>query len=188
MTHYRLAFNGSIYEKQSNALRLRVGEIIARKDFGDLTIMFSSNGGSTEEGVGLYNFMRELPVPIHMHAVGHIGSMGVPVFLAGGRRTATPISRFFFHPYHWSFEGKQTCTAIEEASIQLDNDIALCRRIAERHCSFPVEILSKLYSRNPIPTIYTPDEALEFGLIEEVIELNPQGIVQQDVALWTVSW
>jgi ATP-dependent protease ClpP protease subunit len=188
MTQFRLAFNGSIYEKQANALRRRIAEILARQDFEDLMILFSSQGGSTDQGLALYNFIRELPVPIHMHAVGHVGSMAIPVFVAGDRRTATPVSRFFFHAYQWGFEGRQTCDGIAEATLQLDSDITLCRQIVARHCSFPAKILAGLYNRRPTPVVVTPDQALEVGLIHEIAELNEHRSTQQNVSLWTVAW
>jgi ATP-dependent protease ClpP protease subunit len=86
--NYRLAFNGFIYEVSANALRHRIASILERNDCETLTILFSSEGGSTDQGLALYNFIRSLPRAISMHAVGHVGSIGVPVFLAGrGRRT-----------------------------------------------------------------------------------------------------
>jgi ATP-dependent protease ClpP protease subunit len=94
---YRLVFNGSIYEQQANALRGRIATILERTDFTSLTLVFSSEGGSTDQGLALYNFIRQLPVPIHIHAVGHVGSIAVPVYLSGHRRTCTPYARFFFH-------------------------------------------------------------------------------------------
>ena len=157
-------------------------------DFGSLTIVFSSDGGSTDEGFALYNFIRALPVPIHMHAVGHVGSMAVPVFLAGHERTCSPVSRFFFHAYDWEFEGTQMSDRIAEALKRLNSDIDLSREIAARHTKIPKERLTRLYATNPDPTIFTPQEAKRFAIVDDIVELNPEGESQDDVALWTVGW
>jgi ATP-dependent protease ClpP protease subunit len=188
VTEHRLVFNGMIYEKQSNALRHRVAAILERSDFGSLTIVFSSDGGSTDEGFALYNFIRALPVPIHMHAAGHVGSMAVPVFLAGHERTCSPYARFFFHAYDWEFEGTQMSDRIAEALKRLNSDIDLSREIAARHTKLPKERLLRLYATNPDPTIFTPQEAKRFAIVDDIVELNPKGENQDDVALWTVGW
>src|SRR5579859_1576611 len=41
----------------------------------DLTILFSSDGGSIDEGFALYGLLRALPVELTMHNVARIGSM-----------------------------------------------------------------------------------------------------------------
>lgn len=185
---YRLVFNGSLYEAQANALRHRIAVIIERPDFQSLTIMFSSEGGSTDQGLSLYNFIRALPIQVHMHASGHVGSMAVPVFLAGHKRTCTPYSRFFFHAYDWSFEGRQMSDRIAEALKRLDSDIKLSREITQRHTKLEAARLDELYGRSPAPTIFTPEEAKEFGIIDGIVELNPNGIIQPNIAVWTVGW
>jgi ATP-dependent protease ClpP protease subunit len=188
MTQFRLVFNGSIYENAANALRSRIATILERQDCESLTIVFSSEGGSTDQGLALHNFIRALPVPIHIHAVGHVGSTAVPVFLAGHKRTCTPFSRFFFHAYDWGFEGRQMSDRIAEALQRLDSDIKLSRQIVEKFTSIPGETLDTLYRRAPTPTIFTPAEAKDVGIVEDVIELNPTGVMQPNVAVWTVGW
>jgi len=47
----------------------------------------------------------------------------VPLFAAGSKRTCSPLARFFFHEYHWTFDGEQTLKRIEEAVEQLNSDI-----------------------------------------------------------------
>lgn len=186
--NYHLVFNGMLYNQQTNAMRNRIAQIFERPDFEELTLLFSSEGGSTDEGVSLYNFIRSLPKPIHIHAVGNVGSMGIPVFLAGHRRTCTPYSRFSFHAYDFMFEGRQMSDRIVEALQRLDSDVSISRQIVEQHTTIPPEKLDTLYGRAPTPTIMLPDEAIEFGLVEEIVELNPKGEVQPNVAVWTVVW
>ncbi len=185
---FRLVFNGLIYEQQANALRHRIAVILERPDCEMLTIVFSSEGGSTDQGLSLYNFIRSLPRDIHMHAVGHVGSMAIPVFLAGRKRTCTPFSRFFFHAYDWGFEGRQMSDRIAEALQRLDSDIKLSSEITQRHTTLSAERLSELYGRAPKPTIFTPEQAKECGIVDEIVELNPTGEIQTNVALWTVGW
>jgi ATP-dependent protease ClpP protease subunit len=53
------------------------------------TLVFSSDGGNTDEALALYNFIRSLARPITIHAAGHVGSAAIPVFDPG---TADPTA------------------------------------------------------------------------------------------------
>jgi len=188
MTLYRLSFNGLLHEQSTNALKERIAQIIEQSDFESLTIIFASEGGSTDQGISLYNFLRSLPVPIHMHAVGHVGSMAIPVFLAGHSRTCTPYSRFFFHAYDCGFEERQTIGQITEVLKRLENDIKISNEIVAKYTKIPPEQLKKLYNNSPTSAIFTPQEAQKVGIVEKITELNPMGILQPGIALWTVGW
>ena len=185
MTKYLLAFNGHIYVQQATNLRARIATIFERQDCESLTLLLSSEGGSTDECMSLYNFIRALPRPLHIHAIGHVGSAAIPVFLAGHRRTCTPFSRFFFHAYDWGFEGRQMTDRIQEALQRLVSDIEIHKAIAAKHTKIPAEKLEELYRTSPKPTIFKPDEAKTFGIVEEITELNPSGALQPDTVIWT---
>jgi ATP-dependent protease ClpP protease subunit len=185
---FRLVFNGSLYEQQTNVLRSRVATILERQDCESLTVIFNSEGGSTDQGLALYNFIRALPKPIHMHAGGHVGSMAVPAFVAGHRRTCSPYSRFFFHAYDWAFDGRQMSDRIAEALQRLQSDIGMSKDIMEKHTKIAADRLSDLYGTSPKPTIFTPVQAKDAGIVDDIIELNPTGIAEPNVALWTVGW
>jgi len=62
-----------------------------------LYFLFSSNGGSVNAGIALYNFLRALPVEIIMHNTGSIDSIATVIFLAADKRYAALHSTFLFH-------------------------------------------------------------------------------------------
>lgn len=123
-----------------------------------------------------------------MHAVGHVGSAAIPVFLAGHKRTRTPSARFFFHVYDWGFEGKQTPDRISEAVIRLESDIAAAKAIVGERTSILPERLDQMYRNAPSPTIYTSEEAKEAAIVSDILLLNPDGQPEPNVAMWTVGW
>ena len=183
---YRLGFGGYIDPAEANSLRGRICEILERPDFGSLVIMFSSEGAGTDESITLFNFLIQLPVPVRMHAVGHVGSASIPVFLAGGRRTISPIARFFFHEYDWGFTGRQTLNRIDEAIKRLRSDIDLARQIIKARTKAPPEILQTLDGRSP-SAIVSPEEAKALGLVEEVGDLSDSGDSGMRVVVWTAA-
>jgi len=186
--NYRLVFNGPLKATPGNALRARVASILEQEDFESLTILFSTEGGDTREGLALYNFLRSLPQPVHMHACGHVDSMGVPVFLAGTTRTCSPASRFYFHPFAWTFDSSQRLDALDDVSERMLNDILSARKIVRERANVPDELVESLYGRGSKPAVADPDRAVEWGLVESIEELNPKGEAQTDVAVWAVSW
>lgn len=60
-------------------------------------ILLSTPGGEVPSGLTIYNFMRGLPVPIVMHNIGNVDSIGNAIFLAGAQRYACAHSTFMFH-------------------------------------------------------------------------------------------
>lgn len=56
-----------------------------------------SSGGDVNAGVGLYNFIRALPLPVDTHAFGQCASIAATIFLAGEQRTTVATSAFSLH-------------------------------------------------------------------------------------------
>ena len=181
---YRLAFGSDINTGTANNLRGRICQILERSDMGSLVILFSSDGGSTDQSLALFNFINQLPVPIRMHAVGHVGSAAIPIFLAGGKRTSAPRARFFFHEYDWGFNGRQTLNRIDEAIKRLRSDIELAREIIKTRTQVPAEVLQALDGQAP-STVISPEEAKAFGLVEDVCDLIESGDNGLRVVVWT---
>lgn len=186
--NYRLVFNGPLKATPGNALRARVAAILEQEDFESLTILFSTEGGDTREGLALYNFLRSLPQPVHMHACGHVDSMGVPVFLAGATRTCAPASRFYFHPFAWSFDSAQRLDALDDVGERMLNDVLSARQIVRERANLPAGLVDTLYGRGSKPEVADAGKAKEWGLVESIGELNPKAEAQAGVAVWAVSW
>ena len=181
---YRLTFGAGLQIDNANHIKMRMATILEQVNFGALVIQFSSEGGSTDQSLALHNFISSLPVPVHMHAMGHVGSAAVPVFLAGTKRTCAPLSRFFFHEYNWTFAGAQTLRTIDEASRRLRADIDTARKIIRRHTEAGDDILNALDGTSG-PVILDPTKAKEFGFVDDVVELGDKGADGMNVAVWT---
>ena len=169
-------------------MRERIATIFARQDCDSLVVLFASEGGGTVDGLALYNFLQSLPRPIHFHAVGNIGSIAIPVFCGAQKRTCAKISRFSFHTYDWRFSGRQTLVRILEASQRLKDDIEISRKIVESRTRIPAKRLAELYRDTATPTIFSPEEAKQFGLVEDIIEINSSGATLKNTVIWTVDW
>jgi ATP-dependent Clp protease protease subunit len=100
--HRYLTFFGQINPPSSSNLRLHLSNLVHQKA-RQVTLLFASGGGSTDDGMALFTYLRALPFELTIHAVGLVGSMGIPVFLAGKNRIASQNARFFFHDYASNF-------------------------------------------------------------------------------------
>lgn len=187
-TEYRLTFLRFINPDTAANLASRVAQILEQNDFGSLTIQFASEGGSTRESLALHNFIGELPVKVHMHAIGHVGSSAVPVFLAGAKRTCTPLARFFLHQYDWGFgTGQQKISDITEALQRLNHDTELARKIIKGATKITDDMLKVLDGGTTTPTIIDPPEAIKLGVVEEVLDLPDSYDDGTQIATWTCA-
>jgi len=75
-----------------------------------VTILFASDGGSTDDGIALHAYLTALPMEITMHAVGTVPSIAIPVFLSTPKRLASKHASFFFHEFTWTHPQATTLT------------------------------------------------------------------------------
>ena len=85
-----------------------------------LQVNLATMGGECSYGFSLYNFLRSLPVRVDTHNLGTVESMGNIIFLAGEHRTACALSKFLFHPFHWTLHGSVDHARMAEYAMSLD--------------------------------------------------------------------
>ena len=94
-----------------------------------------------------------------------------------------------FPCYDYTFgEGGRTADHIEEAQLILDVDRESCKKIAQRSTTIPSADLDAFYNRHTIPTIVDAQKAKAWGMVQDIMILNPTGQSQPNVAVWTVGW
>jgi ATP-dependent Clp protease, protease subunit len=83
--------------------------------FDEVYLMMTSEGGSIEDALALYNLMESLPANFTTVNLGQIASAGILPFLAGGTRWACANSYFHFHNLSWAYNPAQTVHRIQMA-------------------------------------------------------------------------
>ncbi|MCY4218958.1 MAG: ATP-dependent Clp protease proteolytic subunit [Gammaproteobacteria bacterium] len=184
MTEYRLTFSNDIYPDTVTIFKNQLCNILALNDVENLIVLFSSDGGSTDQSVALYTFIQSINFPIHMHAIGHIGSVAIPVFLSADKRTADPKARFFFHEYHWTFDGQQTLNRINESVQRLRNDIDVAQEIIREKTEVSDDVIMAIDGNRP-PALLQSTEALEVGIINDILNLEKVGSNGSKVQNWS---
>ncbi|MDH1574283.1 ATP-dependent Clp protease proteolytic subunit [Pseudomonas sp. GD03746] len=147
-----------------------------------LQLNIATMGGECSYGFTLYNFLRALPVHVHTHNLGTVESMGNILFLAGEHRTACAMSKFLFHPFHWTLHGAVDHARMAEYAMSLDYDLRLYAQIVAERTAGSAEVLDVQRYLMADPRILDPQEALGSGLIHAVDEMP----IEAQVTQWSV--
>ncbi len=137
----------------------------------EITILFSSDGGSTDDGMALYTYLKALPVKLTMHAVGFVRSMAVPVFLAAEQRLASENARFIFHGYTWTtpIPEAASLTTLEERTLSLEDAVAWTKEVVKATTKLTDREFESMHLFDR-PRIFRPTDCAEWGIVSQVIE------------------
>ena len=132
----------------------------------EINFYINSPGGSVTAGLAIYDTMQFIKPPVSTLCLGQAASMGALLLLAGqkGRRYALPQSRIMIHQPLGGAQGQATDIDIQAREIlrvreELNN-------IIMRHTGQQLKKIEKDTDRD---MFLTPDLAVEYGLIDEVI-------------------
>lgn len=142
----------------------------------DIAFYINSPGGVVTSGLAIYDTMQYIRSPVSTVCIGQAASMGSLLLCAGakGKRFSLPNSRIMIHQPSGGAQGQAT-----DIEIQAREILALRARLNEiyvRHTGQPLEVISTAVERDKF---LSPFEAMDFGLIDEVVESRPGGIEER---------
>ena len=129
----------------------------------------NSPGGSIYAGLGIYDIMQYVSCPIYTYCVGLSASMGSLLLTAGkkGHRSCLPHGRIMIHQPLGGFKGQCSDIQIQANEIQhLKNQLI---DIYTAHCSQNIS-RKKMELAMERDNFLGPEEAIELGLIDEVVK------------------
>jgi ATP-dependent Clp protease protease subunit len=133
----------------------------------DIYLYINSPGGVVTSGLAIYDTMQYIKPDVATICIGQAASMGSLLLSAGakGKRSALPNSRIMIHQPAGGFQGQAS-----DIEIQAKEIIKVKQRlngIYARHTGQDVAKVEKDVDRD---YFMTPQEAMEYGLIDKVIE------------------
>lgn len=159
-----LSFVGPVSEINVQTLMARVNVEI-QGGATTVHLFISSYGGLVAPAFAAYGLLKGLPVELITHNSGNVGSAGVTIFLAGGKRYATPSATFYFHGTTGGSQGLNAAglqSAIDSIDIDNERTVELIRReTGAAEIDVRALITSVGVTRNA-------QGALEAGLIHEI--------------------
>ncbi len=132
----------------------------------EISFYINSPGGSVTAGMAIYDTMQFIKPPVSTLCLGQAASMGAVLLAAGakGRRYALPHSRMIIHQPHGGAKGQ--AVDIEIQAREIIRARQEMNEILARHTG---QNLRKIERDTDRDFIMTPSDAVEYGLIDEVI-------------------
>jgi ATP-dependent Clp protease protease subunit len=133
----------------------------------DISLYINSPGGSIYAGLAIYDTMQFIKPDVTTICYGIAMSMG-SLLLAGGapgKRLALPNSRILIHQPSSGFEGQATDIEIHAREV-----LDLRRRIDEIYANHTGKTHEQVHDDMERDRFFKADEAVEYGLIDKVID------------------
>lgn len=136
----------------------------------DIAIYINSPGGVVTSGLSIYDTMQYIRPDVSTVCLGQACSMGSLLLAAGaaGKRYALPNSRIMVHQPSGGAQGQAT-----DIQIQAQEILALKRRLNEIYVHHTGQKLEQIEDALERDRFMTPEDAKEFGLIDEVVSTRP---------------
>lgn len=135
----------------------------------DIYLYINSPGGSVSAGFGIYDTMRHLKCDVSTVCVGLAASMGAFLLAAGtkGKRRSLENSQIMIHQPLGGVQGQATDIEITARNILRIKD--RLNNILAKNTGKSLETIQEDTERD---NWMFPEEALEYGLIDEIVSEN----------------
>ncbi len=163
----RIVFLGSpINDDVANLIIAQLLFLQADNPEKDIFLYINSPGGSVYSGLAIYDTMKFLTCPVNTYCMGIAASMGSFLLAAGtkGKRYALPNSRIMLHQPSGGTQG--TAADVE---IQAKEILYIRERLNEIYAENTGQSVERINEDLDRDRFMSPDEAKEYGLIDNVI-------------------
>lgn len=132
----------------------------------DIMLYINSPGGSVTAGLAIFDTMQHIRADVNTICLGQAASMGAFLLAAGtpGKRMALPHSRILIHQPLGGAQGQATDIQIQAAEIG-----RIKRTLNELLAKHTGQSFKKIEKDTDRDYIMTPEEALEYGMVDKVI-------------------
>ena len=133
----------------------------------DISLYINSPGGVITDGMAIYDTMQYIKCDVSTICLGMAASMGAFLLAAGtkGKRFALPNSEIMIHQPSGGAQGQATDISIHANHILRVKD--KLNQILSERTGQPLDVVKRDTERD---NFMTAQEALEYGLIDKVIE------------------
>jgi ATP-dependent Clp protease, protease subunit len=138
----------------------------------DIHVYINSPGGSVTASLAIYDTMQFVKPAIETICMGQAASGAALLLAAGtkGKRMALPNSRIMIHQPYGGAQGQAVDIQIQAKEIlRMREEL---NRILAQHTGQPLERIEKDSDRD---YFMSPEEAKEYGLVDEVLRYRVSG-------------
>lgn len=136
----------------------------------DIHLYINSPGGSVTAGLAVYDTMQFIKADVSTMCIGQAASMGALLLAGGakGKRICLPHSRLMIHQPLGGFQGQATDIDIHAREILLIRE--KLNLILAAHTG---QSLDKIKEDTDRDNFMGAEEAISYGLIDEIIDRRP---------------
>ncbi|CAN0249981.1 unnamed protein product [Ectocarpus fasciculatus] len=141
----------------------------------DITLYINSPGGSVSAGMAIYDAMQYVPCDVSTVCFGTAASMGAFLLGAGakGKRRSLPNARIMIHQPLGGAQGQAADIEIQAKEILFIR--SLLNSYMAEYCDQPADKIQDDCDRD---FFMTPEEAMDYGLIDEVVTTKTSHIAK----------
>ena len=136
----------------------------------DIALYINSPGGIVTAGLAIYDTMRYIRPDVSTVCIGQAASMGSLLLCSGtkGKRYSLPNSRIMMHQPSGGAQGQAT-----DIEIQAREILSLRQRLNQIYMDNTGQKQSVIEKTVERDRFMSPEEALDFGLLDEVVTSRP---------------
>ena len=164
----RIVFLGrEVDDEIANVIAAQLLFLEAEDPDKDISLYVNSPGGSAYAGMAIYDTMQYVKPDVATICVG-MGMSAAAMILAGGaagKRMALPNSKVMIHQGSAGFRGTPA-----DIEIHAQEVLSMTRRMAEILARHTGQRFDRVMADIDRDRFMTPAEALEYGLIDRIVE------------------
>jgi ATP-dependent Clp protease protease subunit len=137
----------------------------------DVTILIDSIGGSVNASLAFYQWIKFNRISLTTVGLSMVASSAVTVLLAGSKRICFENTTFLVHRMTYPFDGEMSEYDLEEKTTFFRTGNSKVKTLYKKETRLSDDEIERLLSKDWI--VITAKEAIEKGIVHEIIELEP---------------
>lgn len=157
---------GGVEEHVANLIVAQLLFLESENPDKDISFYINSPGGHVSAALAIYDTMQFIKPDVSTLCIGQAASAGALLLASGaqGKRRALPNATIMIHQVLGGYQGQGSDIEIHAKETLRINK--LMHDILSHHTGKPIDAIKKDTDRD---NFMTPDQAKEYGLIDEVI-------------------
>ncbi|MYA91231.1 MAG: ATP-dependent Clp protease proteolytic subunit [Synechococcus sp. SB0663_bin_10] len=172
----RIVFlGGQVTPESANDVVKQHSVLEAEDSEKDICLYINSPGGSVYDGLAIYDTMGHVKPDVQTVCMGLAASMGSFLLAAGapGKRLALPNARIMIHQVLGGVQGSAS-----DIEIQANETLYLKDRLNHLLAEATRQPLDRIEQDTDRDSFMSPEEAVQYGLIDQVVSRAPKGSAQ----------
>ncbi|HGG04869.1 MAG TPA: ATP-dependent Clp protease proteolytic subunit [Aliiroseovarius sp.] len=168
----RIVFiSGPIHDEMATVIVAQLLFLEAENPSKEISMYINSPGGVVTSGLSIYDTMQYIKPKISTVCIGQAASMGSLLLAAGepGMRVSLPNSRIMVHQPSGGYQGQATDIMIHAQETQKLKD--RLNQIYVQHTGRKLKDVIDALERD---NFMDPNEAKDWGLIDDIVENRPK--------------